>query len=150
MTDYLSQLLSKYQPQGQKKRAFISFDFDNDEQLKNLLSGQAKNPDSPFYFEDWSVKEPFPQSTWKSDVRTKIKQCDFVIVLIGLNTHNCSGVLEEIRIANEENIPTFGIYEQGKNYYVPNGLGKRFIEWNWGYITNAINSLNSYLPQIYG
>jgi len=83
MTDNFSQYFPKYIQQDKKKRAFISFDFDNDENLKNLLSGQAKNSDSPFFFDDWSVKEPFPQSTWKSDVRSKIKQCDFVIVLIG-------------------------------------------------------------------
>ncbi len=33
-----------------KKRAFISFDFDNDLYLRNLLAGQAKLPDSPFEF----------------------------------------------------------------------------------------------------
>ena len=150
MTDYFSQFFSQYQPQNKKKRAFISFDVDKDEQLKNLLSGQAKNSDSPFYFEDWSVKKPFPQSTWKLNVRAKIKQCDFVIVLIGLNTYNSSGVLEEIIIANEENIPMFGIYEKGRVYYVPTGLGKRFIEWNWNYIANVIDNLSSYLPQKYG
>lgn len=150
MADYLSQLLSQYQPTKNKKRAFISFDFDNDIQLKNLLSGQAKNPDTPFFYDDWSVKDPFPQSTWKSDVRTKIKQCDFMMVLIGQNTYQCSGVLEEIRITNEESIPTFGVYKQGMRYYVPKGLGKRFIEWTWSNITAAVNNLNIYLPSIYG
>lgn len=158
MADYLSQLLSQYQTAKNKKRAFISFDFDNDIQLKNLLSGQAKNPDTPFFYDDWSVKDPFPQSTWKSDVRTKIKQCDFMMVLIGTNTHRCSGVVEEIKIANEENIPSFGIYNQNVVFYqngqpyinVPQGLGKRYIEWTWPNITTAINNLNSYLPQIYG
>ena len=110
MTDFFSQYFPQAYQQNNKKRAFISFDFDNDENLKNLLSGQAKNSDSPFFFDDWSVKEPFPQTTWKSDVRTKIKQCDFVIVLIGAHTSQCTGVLEEIKIANEESLPAFGIY----------------------------------------
>ena len=38
------------------KRAFISFDFDNDEGAKILLAGQAKHPDSPFDFSDAAVK----------------------------------------------------------------------------------------------
>src|SRR4051812_27430762 len=33
---------------------FTSFDFDHDEDLKNLLLGQAKNPDSPFWIADYS------------------------------------------------------------------------------------------------
>ncbi|WP_291648972.1 hypothetical protein [Bosea sp. (in: a-proteobacteria)] len=40
-----------------KKRAFISFDYDNDETLKTFLIGQAKLPDSPFELADWSIKE---------------------------------------------------------------------------------------------
>ena len=39
------------------KRVFISFDFEHDENLRNLLVGQAKDPDSPFHIADWSVKE---------------------------------------------------------------------------------------------
>ena len=31
-----------------KKRVFISFDFDNDDRLKDLLVGQSRNPDTPF------------------------------------------------------------------------------------------------------
>ena len=38
------------------KRAFISFDFDHDEDLRNLLVGQAKNPGSPFSIQDGSVR----------------------------------------------------------------------------------------------
>jgi hypothetical protein len=88
-------------------------------------------------------------------VRTKIKQCDFVIVVIGKYTHNCSGVLEEIRIANEENIPAFGIYTQSSQYYnpdmttyiyVPRGLENRWFDWTWPNLTSAINSITSYNP----
>lgn len=156
-TDYLSQLLSQDQPQKKKKRAFISFDFDNDEQLRNVLNAQSKNEDSPFYFEDWSVKDPFPQSTWESDVKTKIKQCDFVVVIIGKSTHRCSGVLEEVRMANEERLPSFGIYDQnsisrrldGSTYvYVPEGLGTRHFMWTWPNLTSAINNLTNYYPQV--
>lgn len=38
-----------------KKRAFISFDFDHGEELRNALVGQAKNPDSPLNIAGWSV-----------------------------------------------------------------------------------------------
>jgi len=39
-----------------KPRVFISFDFDHDEDLRNLLVGQAKNEDSPFEIKDRSLK----------------------------------------------------------------------------------------------
>ena len=40
-----------------KKRSFISFDYDHDADLKNLLVGQARNSDSPFEITDLSIKE---------------------------------------------------------------------------------------------
>lgn len=55
-----------------KARIFTSFDFDHDEDLRNFLVGQSKNPDSPFEIADWSVKEPMT-GDWKAKVRTRIK-----------------------------------------------------------------------------
>ena len=66
----------------QKAKVFTSFDFDHDEDIRNLLVGQAKNPDSPFEMIDWSVREPFT-GDWKAKVRARIKRVDQVIVLCG-------------------------------------------------------------------
>ncbi len=89
-----------------KKRAFISFDFDHDEDLRNLLVGQARNPDSPFELADWSVKDAM-SGDWKAKVRTRIRSCDVVIVMCGEYTHIAAGVSVEVQIAQEEKIPYF-------------------------------------------
>ena len=52
------------------KRVFISFDFDHDEELRDALVGQARNPDSPFEIADWSVHEPFDDN-WRQRVRVR-------------------------------------------------------------------------------
>lgn len=88
------------------KRAFISFDFDHDEDLKNLLAGQAKHPDSPFEFADWSVKEAMT-GDWKSKVRTRIRQTDLTIVICGEWTHTATGVAAELSITRDEKQPYF-------------------------------------------
>lgn len=87
------------------KRAFISFDYDNDARLKDLLVGQAKNSDTPFEIADWSIKTASP--TWKAEARRRIKSAGLVIVLCGQNTHTAVGVAEELRIAKEEGVPYF-------------------------------------------
>ena len=51
-----------------KKRTFISFDYDNDSDLKTLLVGQSKNPDSPFEIVDMSIKEAIA-TNWKENAR---------------------------------------------------------------------------------
>ena len=47
------------------KRAFFSFDFDEDQSLKNHMVGQMKLPTSPFNGADWSMKEAAPQRNWE-------------------------------------------------------------------------------------
>jgi hypothetical protein len=39
-----------------RQRAFISFDFDHDEDFRNLLVGQSSHPDTPFDIKDRSIK----------------------------------------------------------------------------------------------
>jgi hypothetical protein len=92
------------------KRAFISFDFDHDEDLRNLLVGQAKNPDSPFSIQDWSVREPMT-GNWKEKVRDRIRRTDLTIVICGEWTHTAKGVSTELEITREE----------GKAYFLLRG-----------------------------
>ncbi len=84
---------------AKKVRAFISFDYDNDKGIKELLVGQSKNDDTPFEIADWSVKDHLT-GDWKEKVRAKIKQTDQVIVLCGKN--NATGVNAEVKLAQEE------------------------------------------------
>ena len=88
------------------KRAFISFDFDHDEDLRNLLVGQAKNPDTPFEIHNWSLKESLT-GDWKEKVRTRIRQTDLTIVICGQHTHQATGVSAELTITREERHPYF-------------------------------------------
>ena len=66
-------------------RAFISFDYDHDEDLKHLLVGQARHPGSPFEIADWSVKGHLP-GYWQEAARQKIRRSDLTIVICGDNT----------------------------------------------------------------
>jgi len=84
-----------------RKRAFISFDYDNDEDIKILLAGQAKHPDTPFDFKDGSVKEHLT-GDWKEKVRRRMDNIDVVIVLCGEHTHQARGVAAELEIAQEK------------------------------------------------
>ena len=88
------------------KRVFISFDFDHDEDLRNLLMGQAKRSDSPFAVEDYSLKEPL-SGDWKAKVRSRIRRTELTIIICGKQTHTASGVAAELTITQEERKPYF-------------------------------------------
>jgi len=84
-----------------KQRAFISFDVDNDSDAKMLLAGQAKLEDSPFDFNDASIKEPLA-GDWKEKVKRRMDNIDIVIVLCGTKTHTAKGVADELQIARDK------------------------------------------------
>ena len=111
-------------------RVYISFDYDHDLDLKNLLAGQAKNPDSPFEITDFSLKEAAPQADWKERATRRIRQVDTVAIVLGTYTHNASGVKAEVAIAKGESVRLFQIKRQGTN---PSRVenGGVVYDWTW-------------------
>lgn len=123
------------------KRIFTSFAIE-DERLRDLFIGQARNEKVPYELVDMSVKEPW-SSSWKTKCRTKIKGCDGVIVLITKNLKKADGALWEIKCAKEEKIPLLGVYIGDANtddapielYFV------KKVNWTWDNIANFVNGL---------
>jgi hypothetical protein len=116
-----------------RKRAFISFDFDHDEDLRNLLAGQAQNPDAPFDFTDASVKDRL-SGDWKEKVRRRIQNADLVIVICGEHTHSASGVSVELNIARELGKPYFMLWGRNKRSCTkPTSAASsdKIYEWKW-------------------
>lgn len=115
-----------------KKKVFVSFDFDNDKTLKEFLIGQAKLKDSPFEVVDHSLKEAAPEKDWLEKATAAIKRSDVVITMLGSKTRTASGVLKEVKVANELNKAKFQIigYKDGSaDWAVPNG--GRTYSWDW-------------------
>lgn len=113
-----------------KTRVFVSFDFDNDKNLKELIVGQAKNPDSPFEIADWSMKEAAPERNWEVEAEDRIKRSDRVLVLTGLRTYAAPGVLKEVAMARKHSKTIFQIKPQGTQPNpVPNA--GNLYDWTW-------------------
>ena len=125
-----------------KKRAFISFDYDNDVKYRDFLIGQAKNPLSPIEISDWSLRYAFDMK-WKTQCRERIKQTAIVIQLVGRSTYRASGAVWEVQCAKEEGIPVFGVYIDKYNKgIIPSSLkGSPVIEWTWDGIANMVRKL---------
>lgn len=124
-----------------KKRTFISFDYDNDKDLKTMLVGQAKNSDSPFEITDMSIKETINKE-WKKKARTRIKGCDVVVVICGENTDTATGVSEELKIAQEEEIPYFllrGYSDKTCVKPLAAKTGDKIYKWTWNNLKQLIN-----------
>ena len=123
------------------KRAFISFDFDHDEELRNALVGQAKNPQSPFSIADWSLHEPF-DSNWRQRVRERIRRTDLTIVICGEHTNTAKGVAAEVSITREEGNPYFLLWGRPQKDCTKPGMtlkSDKIYKWTWENLKNLIS-----------
>lgn len=121
-----------------KTRVFVSFDFDRDQRLKTFILAQAKNADSPFEIENWSLNEPAPEATWREKARQRIARCNVVLVMVGPQTYRAPGVLAEVAIANELGVAVRQVigYKDSDPRPIP-GAG-RLYRWSWPVMKNLL------------
>ena len=123
-----------------KKKVFISFDYDHDKDLKDLLIGQSKNRDSPFEVADWSIKEALP-GNWKEKVRQKINKVDVVAVICGKYTDKAAGVSDEVKIAQEKDVAYFlltGRKDGGNKKPKTAKSTDKLYKWTWDNLKKLI------------
>lgn len=115
-----------------RKKVFVSFDYDYDSDIKMLLVGQAKNEDTPFDIWDSSVKAHLT-GDWQAKVREKIRNVDVVCVLCGTRTHLATGVSIELQIAKELRKPYFLLHGyKDKTCTKPSsGSNDTMYSWTW-------------------
>ena len=115
-----------------KKRVFISFDYENDLDIKGCLVQQSKQKDSPFSIVDMSIKAPIDQK-WKEVARERIRKCDVVIFLCGMHTDTAGGVSAEMTITQEEGIPYLLLAGHHSKSVRPKGAKSTDImhKWSW-------------------
>ena len=120
------------------QRAFISFDYDNDARLKDLLIGQSKHSDSPFVIHDWSLKEP--ASDWKARARRQIRASGLVIVLCGRQMASATGVAVELSIAQEEGVSYFLLagYDDSTKPTTAKP-GDKLYKWTWDNLKSLVS-----------
>ena len=116
---------------ARRKRVFVSFDFDHDRALKDFILGQAKLADSPFDVINHSLNEAAPEHDWQSKARAAIRRSDLVLVIVGAHTHRAHGVLTEVAMAREEDIPIVQIIGRRSGRYTPVAKAGRLYAWNW-------------------
>ncbi|WP_310347114.1 TIR domain-containing protein [Pelomonas aquatica] len=119
---------------------FVSFDFDNDQQLKHLLIGQTKRQNLPFSVVDGSLKEAAPEPRWKEAALKEIRRCDVVVVLVGRYTYKAPGVLAEIAMARSEGKPVVQLIgSRSLGYTRVKGAGK-VLAWTQDNLTKLFGN----------
>ncbi len=124
-------------------RAFLSYDYDHNQEQKNLFAGQctSKSP-TPFTVADWSSKSALPESQWEAEIKAKVGRTNMLIVLVGRSMGSATGVVKEIAMAKQQDVPVFGVYVDGAGSAstLPLGLSRnRTVTWTWPNVAAGVN-----------
>ena len=138
-----------------KKQVFVSFDYDNDRDYKNLLRAWDANPNFDFVFEDKTPGEIDTNeiSRIKGALTTKINEATHTLFIVGKHANQPHPNKDEIGFVNWVNFEANKSIESGNKLAVvkiessnsvPNelvGSGYKFLS---GFTeTNVINVLNA-------
>jgi hypothetical protein len=123
-----------------EKVVFIAFAME-DEDARNLFTGQRLSGKTPFSFTDMSVKDPY-SSEWQERVRKRVRRSDGVIALISSSTPKGTGQLWEIKCALEEGKPLLGLWIEDGYRTKPIEMGEAPVKaWTWDNLSSFIDSL---------
>lgn len=122
-------------------KIFVSFEFDEDKDLKNNFYKQAQE-NTQHHVHNCSLNEEYSDEIWKSKARAAIKECDVVVVLIGQDTHNAPGVIVETDMACSFDKPIIQIRPQDRPYNGLTHIGEP-ISWKWKTINAKLDTVSS-------
>lgn len=131
------------------RKIFISYDYSNDREYKNLLVAWDKNKRFDFDFNDTSTDisiDSNDHSVIKRVISSKIKQSDIFLCLIGKYTNKSQWVKWEIEKALELKKKIVAVKIE-KGFESPNEIKDNNAEWamsfNFDSIKEAIEKINS-------
>jgi len=121
-----------YEVAGMKYRiptVFITYDIENDSELKDALVSEAEQTDSLFEVLSVSTKGDYADESWVKATRREIDAVDKLVVILGPDTHTDLRVAREVKLGMECNKPIVQLRIQGTN---PRPMPMH--KWNWVYI----------------
>ena len=123
-----------------KKTIFISYDYDNDNNYKNMLLAWDKNSEFDFGFSDHSADVSIQSTdvaTIKGAISTKINTATHFLCLVGSKTSNSGWVTWEIDKAKKLKKKLVAVKISSVNT-TPSGLLNAGASWAMSFTVDAI------------
>lgn len=125
---------------SRRKKIFVSYDYDNDRRYRFLLAAWSANAAFALSFEDHST--PRINSTQAGPIKRalarKMSGADYVLVIVGRQTHRSDWVRWEIEKAKELRLKLIGV-KLNRTYTSPPGLLGANAVWAHSFTAQAIS-----------
>ena len=123
-----------------KRKIFISYDYDNDRNYKNMLLAWDKNQDFDFGFSDQSADVSIDSNdagAIKRAISAKINDATYFLCLVGKNTHKSKWVAWEIGKGIELKKKLVAVKIESTNT-TPSGLLNAGAKWAMSFTFDSI------------
>lgn len=127
------------------KKVFVSYDYDNDRNYRNLLSAWDANKAFDFSFDDHSTPRINSDNAGriKAAIATKLAGAECLLVIVGQYTSSSEWVAWEIEKAKELGLSLIGV-KISSSYTSPAGLLNADAIWALSFtdagVTAAVNT----------
>jgi len=122
-----------------RPRVYVAFDYD-DASVKGDLVAQSQLPDCSFDLVDCSIEKAV-HPNWALTAEQRILECDVVVVLCGLQTHQAGGASTELQIAQRLGRRcVFLSATRSGTPTAPRGtpMGTRIWTWRWSVVADLL------------
>lgn len=131
-----------------KKKVFVSYDHSEDAHYKYLLEAWDANPAFDFEFDNRSPNvaiDSISASTIKSALTTKMKEADYLLVIVGAKTSSSKWVTWEIERAKQYDVKLkLAAVKIKRDNVTPSGLLGVGTSWAYSFSRDSvIAALNS-------
>jgi hypothetical protein len=123
-----------------KKRIFISYDYDNDRHYRNLLSAWDKNDEFDFEFYDGSLNvavDSEDAAYIRGVIKPKIQRSTHLLCLVGKQSYKSDWIAWEIQKAVEYTKKLIGVKLQSTNT-PPTALLRQGATWAMSFTFDSI------------
>ena len=118
------------------RSVFLSFEFEKDAGKRKDFLHEA-GIYSEFVLEDKSLPAAVHDEKWRKEVKERMKDSDVVIVLLGPDTHNAPGVLDELSLAGEVERPVVQLMPQRQNFGLA-GKYRAVCKYKWTLVNKML------------
>ncbi len=125
-----------------KKRVFVSYDHSEDAHYKYLLQAWDANPNFEFEFDNRSPSVAIDSEaakTVKAALTTKMKQAEYLLVIVGEKTHTSKWVTWEIDRAKQDDTKLkLAAVKIDRDYISPVGLLGVGTSWAYTFTQDKV------------
>lgn len=128
---------------NRQRSIYLAFEFHKDKQRCHTFMGQARQH-CQFKLKDWSLPEAEPTEEWRRRARPRIRKSDVLIVLLGPDTHNANGVLDELGLAGGVKCPIVQLMPQKRKYGLVSEQ-QAVMRYKWKNLNKLLADPKSYI-----